>query len=56
MQIFLDMDGVVANFMQHVRNTRKPLVDGHEGRKALEVIIGIYQSSKTGRIVKFPIR
>ena len=30
---------------------RPPLVDGREGRRAVEVILGIYESNRTGRVV-----
>ncbi len=33
----------------------KPLVDGREGRKALELILAMYKSKKTGRPVKLPM-
>ena len=31
------------------------LVDGREGRKAVEIILAIYQSSREGRIVELPL-
>lgn len=38
-----------------IREDREPLVNGREGRKALEIIQGIYRSSRSGRVVSFPI-
>ena len=35
---------------------RPPAVDGREGRKALEIVQAIYQSAKTGEIVRFPLK
>lgn len=32
-----------------------PLIDGHEGRKSVEVILAIYQSAKTGQRVDLPL-
>jgi len=33
----------------------RPAVDGHEGRKSLELVLGIYQSAQTGRPVPLPL-
>jgi predicted dehydrogenase len=30
----------------------KPTIDGHEGRRSVEIITAIYKSARTGRIVK----
>ena len=46
----------IQDLVEAINEDRKPLVDGYEGRKALEVIIGIYRSSQTGKVVKFPIK
>ena len=34
----------------------KPDTDGRAGRKSLELILGIYESAKTGREVPIPMR
>jgi len=39
-----------------IREDRAPAVDGREGRKALEIVRAIYQSAKTGEIVRFPVK
>lgn len=31
---------------------RPPKIDGHEGRKALQIVLAIYESAKTGREVR----
>ncbi|NJD03520.1 MAG: Gfo/Idh/MocA family oxidoreductase [Ruminiclostridium sp.] len=36
-----------------IRNDRKPLVDQYEGRKSIEIIMSIYESSRTGKVVEF---
>jgi predicted dehydrogenase len=41
----------LADFVQAIREGGKPLVDGREGRKAVAIIEGIYQSAQTGRTV-----
>ncbi|MDR3200563.1 MAG: Gfo/Idh/MocA family oxidoreductase [Spirochaetales bacterium] len=34
---------------------KKPLIDGHEARKAVEIILAIYRSAETGEEVKLPL-
>jgi predicted dehydrogenase len=41
----------LGDFVQALGAGRKPLVDGREGRRAVEVILAIYQSAATGRVV-----
>lgn len=36
-------------------NGAKPLVDGHEGRQSLELIMALYESIASGREVKLPL-
>jgi predicted dehydrogenase len=43
------------DFLAAVDAGKKPLVDGYEGRKSVEIILAIYQSSWTGRRVKLPL-
>ena len=43
------------DFVAALRAGRAPLVDGTEGRKAVELIIAIYRSAKTGRTVRLPL-
>ena len=40
------------DFIEAIRNDREPIVHGIEGRKALEIVLAIYQSSKEGRAVQ----
>jgi predicted dehydrogenase len=42
----------LADFVQAIQAGRAPLVDGREGRKAVEIILGIYRSAATGRTVE----
>ena len=39
------------NFTKHLLNGEALLVDGHQGRIPLSVILGVYESSKTGKKV-----
>jgi len=40
------------DFAAAIRENRQPAIPGREGRKAVELITSIYQSSKSGQIVK----
>ncbi len=44
-----------ADMIEAVKNNRKPYVDAVAGRNALEMILGIYKSMKTGGTAVFPI-
>lgn len=37
-------------------NGAKPLVDGHEGRQSLELVMALYESIASGREVQLPLR
>ena len=39
----------IANFVDAVRNGTPLLVDAQQGRQALEVVLGVYASGRTGR-------
>ncbi len=41
-----------ADFVDAVRTGRPPLVDGKAGRAAVELIMAVYESSRTGRVVE----
>lgn len=45
----------LADFVAAINEKRPPLVDGKEGRKAVEVILAIYESARTGRKVSLPL-
>jgi predicted dehydrogenase len=45
----------LADFVAAIRDGRPPLVDGSEGRKAVEIILAIYRSQATGQIVRLPL-
>jgi predicted dehydrogenase len=42
----------LTDFVQALESGRKPLVDGREGRRAVQVILAIYQSADSGRFVE----
>jgi predicted dehydrogenase len=44
----------LADFIRCCRTGETPLVDGHEGRRAVEVVLAAYASARTGRPVTLP--
>jgi UDP-N-acetyl-2-amino-2-deoxyglucuronate dehydrogenase len=42
----------LTDFVQAIEAGRAPLVDGREGRRAVEAILGIYEANRTGRPVE----
>jgi predicted dehydrogenase len=45
----------IQDFLQAILDGRPPAVTGAEGRKALELILAIYESSRTGKPVRLPL-
>lgn len=48
--------GYYRNVVAVLRGEAKPETDGRAGRKSLELILGIYESAKTGHEVPIPLR
>lgn len=46
----------IRDFAQAVLEGREPKVSGEEGRKSIEAIKAIYQSSRKGRVVRLPLK
>src|SRR5436305_14954916 len=42
----------LADFVRAIETGTAPVVDGREGRKAVEIILAIYRSAQTGRTVE----
>jgi len=38
-----------------IKKGGRPLVDGHEGRRSVEIILGIYKAAETGKAVHLPL-
>lgn len=38
-----------------IKKDRVPSVDGHEGRRSVEIILGIYKAAETGKAVHLPL-
>jgi UDP-N-acetyl-2-amino-2-deoxyglucuronate dehydrogenase len=49
-------EGYYRNVVSVLRGQAMPDTDGRAGRKSLELILGIYESAKTGRDVPLPLR
>jgi UDP-N-acetyl-2-amino-2-deoxyglucuronate dehydrogenase len=49
-------EGYYRNVLAVLRGEAQPETDGRAGRKSLELILGIYESAKTGRDVPLPLR
>jgi UDP-N-acetyl-2-amino-2-deoxyglucuronate dehydrogenase len=52
----LGHEGYYRNVLSVLRGEATPDTDGRAGRKSLELILGIYESAKTGREVPLPLR
>lgn len=44
-----------ADVVDAIRNDRRPYVDAYAGRRALELVLAVYKSQKTGLPVKLPL-
>jgi UDP-N-acetyl-2-amino-2-deoxyglucuronate dehydrogenase len=49
-------EGYYRNVLAVLRGEAKPDIDGRAGRKSLELILGIYESAKTGCEVPLPLK
>ncbi len=45
-----------ADFVKAINKGETPAVDGHEGRKAVEIILAIYKSAQSAKPVKLPLK
>ena len=49
-------EGYYRNVLAVLRGDAQPETDGRAGRKSLELILGIYESARTGRDVPLPLK
>lgn len=42
----------MEDLMYAIETGKKPLIDGKEGRKSVEIVLAIYKSAKSGKLVK----
>lgn len=45
-----------TDFIRAIQDGREPMIPDREGRKPLEIILAIYESARTGKRVKLPLR
>ena len=45
----------ILDFLKAIIEDRKPLVDGEEGRKHVEIFTAVYRSQRDRKPVKFPL-
>lgn len=45
-----------ADVIDAIQTDRVPYVDAYAGRRALELVLAIYKSQKTGEVVQFPVK
>ncbi len=43
------------DFLQALKAGRRPAIDGHEGRRSVEIILAIYKAAETGKRVSLPL-
>jgi predicted dehydrogenase len=41
--------------LRAIKQGAAPQVDGHEGRRSVEIILAIYKAAETGKSVKLPL-
>lgn len=46
----------IEDMIHAVATGTNPLVDGPEGRKSVEIVLAIYESARTGKTVKLPLK
>lgn len=46
----------IQDMIYAVRDNREPIIPGAEGRKAVEIILAIYESARTGKEVFLPLK
>lgn len=48
---FLGHQRQIEDFLQAIETDRAPLVDAIEGRKSVEIVLAIYESARTGKMI-----
>ncbi len=44
-----------TDMVSAIENNKKPYVDAYAGRRAVELVLAVYKSAKTGQPIKFPL-
>jgi UDP-N-acetyl-2-amino-2-deoxyglucuronate dehydrogenase len=45
----------IEDMINAVENDMEPMINGQEGRKSVEIVLAIYESAKTGKMVTLPL-
>jgi len=45
-----------ADVLKAIKRGGQPLIDGHEGRRSVEIILAIYKAAESGRAVPLPLK
>jgi predicted dehydrogenase len=45
-----------TDVLKAIKSGGTPSIDGHEGRRSVEIILGIYKAAETGRTVELPLK
>jgi hypothetical protein len=48
--------GIQSARTARITAIRPPAIDGHEGRRSVEIILGVYKAAETGKPVKLPLK
>lgn len=46
----------IKDFVSAIKKDGTPKIDGHEGRRSVEIIQAIYKASQTGKAIKLPLK
>jgi len=47
---------LLRDFAKAIIENKEPAVNGPEGRRSLEVIMAIYESARSNRVISFPLK
>lgn len=42
--------------LKAIKNGTRPAIDGHEGRRSVEIILAVYKAAETGKAVQLPLK
>jgi len=51
-----DVEWQFRDVLAAIREHRQPAIDGAEGRRSVEIILGVYKAAETGKVVKLPLK
>ncbi len=42
--------------LKAIKTGKKPSIDGHEGRRSVEIILAVYKAAETGKVITLPLK